>query len=154
MSNHQIERLKSLLKAIKETVDEKTAVNLELDKWENMIERLHSFSADCDECTEHMNVVEDYLTQLKDKVNDSEEVDNKQHKLQFHNISTHLTKQHHVITSGYYLSIYMSIGTGIGLVFGMLLFDNMILGLVFGSAIGVAIGSSLDADAKKKGQVL
>src|SRR5690606_3669979 len=132
----QIEALINLLDDIKGAVDKKAAANLELNKWKSMIQGLYSLASNCEECSKQLQGVEEYLTQLKEKANHSEEIDYTKHKLRYHNISNHLTKQHEIITSGYYLSIFMSIGSGLGLVFGMLIFDNMILGLVFGAAIG------------------
>ena len=150
----QLETLINLLDDIKRAIDKKAAANLELNKWKSMLQGLYSLAPNCEECSKQLQDVEVYLTQLKKKVNHSEEIDYKKHKLHYHTISNHLTKQHEIITSGYYLSIFMSIGSGLGLVFGMLIFDNMILGLVFGAAIGVAVGSLLDANSKKKGKVL
>lgn len=150
----QLETLINLLDDIKRAIDKKAAANLELNKWKSMIQGLYSLAPNCEECSKQLQDVEEYLTQLKKKANHSEEIDYKKHKLHYHTISNHLTKQHEIITSGYYLSIFMSIGSGLGLVFGMLIFDNMILGLVFGAAIGLVIGTTLDANARNKGQML
>ncbi|MFD1849431.1 hypothetical protein [Oceanobacillus bengalensis] len=154
MESQRVEKLKTILEEFRNTVDEKDARKLELGKCNRIIQKLGSFSSECEECFQHFIDLENHIIQLVDKVDELIENDVKHHKQKIDNISSHLQKQHKLVTSGYYLSIYMSIGTSLGIVFGLLIFDNIGLGLPLGMGIGVAIGAGLDADAKKKGMTL
>ncbi|WP_238343583.1 hypothetical protein [Gracilibacillus saliphilus] len=154
MESERVNKLITLLEELGNTVDQQIASKLEINKCKRIVQRLSSFSADCKECYQYLVEFEEHLLQLKDKKDDFVETDVKYHKQKIASISSHLQKQHKLVTSGYYLSIYMSIGTSLGVVFGLLIFDNIGLGLPLGIAMGVAIGAGLDADAKKKGMVL
>jgi hypothetical protein len=155
MESHRIDKLNTIFDEIQKTVDKKVATKLEIDKCRRIIQRLNSFSTDCEECYQHFIELENHLIQLAEKVEHQVEDDDfKNHKQIIANVTSHLEKQHKLVTSGYYLSVYMSIGMSIGLVFGLLIFDNLALGLPIGMGIGVAIGAGLDEDAKKKGMTL
>ncbi|MFD2658273.1 hypothetical protein [Gracilibacillus thailandensis] len=154
MESERVNKLITMLEELRNTVDEQVAPKLEIDKCKRVVQRLSSFSGDCKDCYQHFNDFEEHLLQLKDKKDNFSDKDVKHHKQKLASISSHLQKQHKLVTSGYNLSIYMSIGTSLGVVFGLLIFDNIGLGLPLGIAMGVAIGAGLDADAKKKGMVL
>ena len=154
MESQRVDKLKTILEEIRKSVDEQVAKKLELDKCERIIERVNSFSSECTECNQQFNDFENRILQLVAKFDQLTENDIKQHKQKIDTISSHLQKQHKLVTSGYYLSIYMSLGISLGMVFGLIIFDNLGLGLPLGMAIGVAIGAGLDADAKKKGMTI
>lgn len=148
-----IELLKEL-EELKVSVDIQTAKKLSLDLLERIIKRLGEFSPECDECSQSLNELEKYIKQLKDKQGGLDKNDLKQNSIKLNSITSHLQKQHKLVTEGCYLSIFMCLGMSIGLVFGLTIFDNIALGLPIGMGIGVAIGSGMDADAKKKGMVI
>ncbi|WP_231710651.1 hypothetical protein [Gracilibacillus suaedae] len=154
MESERVNKLITLLEELRNNADQQVASKLEKDKCKRIVQRLSSFSVDCKDCYQYLVKFEEHLLQLKDKKDYFAEKDVKHHKQKIASISSHLQKQHKLVSSGFYLSIYMSIGTSLGVVFGLLIFDNVGLGLPLGIAIGVAIGSGLDADAKKKGMVL
>ncbi len=149
-----MEKLNTILEELKNTVDEKAAKKLGLDKCKRIIEKLYSFSSDCEECDRRFNEIEKQIIQLFEKRNVLEENDFKQQKQIISSIISHLQKQHKLIPSGYYMSLFISIGSSLGVVFGFLIFDNIALGLPIGIGIGAAIGASFDEDAKKKGLTL
>ncbi|WP_428909945.1 hypothetical protein [Niallia sp. Krafla_26] len=154
MEDQRVDQLIAMLQDFKETVDEKVAPKLELDKCNRMIQKLSSFSPHCAVCEQHFLDLEEQIIRLTDRSKQLKKQDYIHHKQIMNYITSHLMKQHKLVTSGYYTSIYMSIGTGLGVAFGQLLFENMALGLSLGIGIGVAIGAGLDGDAKKKGLVL
>ncbi|WP_238457930.1 hypothetical protein [Alkalihalobacterium alkalinitrilicum] len=154
MESRQVEKLETLLKELRNTVDEQVTKKLELEMCHRIVEKVSSFSSTCEKCDQHLMDLEKHLIQLKGEQAQLGENDFKLHKQKIEIIRSHLMKQHKLVTSGHYLSIYMSIGTSLGLVFGLVIFDNIGLGLPLGIGIGVAIGAGLDADAKKKDMVL
>lgn len=151
VESQRVEDLYKSLEEIISTVDKQVVSKLEIDKCKRIINRLSSFSTECEVCYQHFTDLEKHVTTLKDKKSELTADDIKHHKQFVSNISSHLQKHHKLVPSGYYLGIYMSIGTSLGIVFGLVLFDNIALGLPLGIGIGVAIGSGLDADVKKKG---
>ncbi|MGP4038712.1 hypothetical protein ACTWP4_02205 [Gracilibacillus sp. D59] len=154
MDSQRVDKLKTMIEEFGSSVDEQVARKLELEKCNRIIQKLGTFSSDCKECSQSFVDLENHIKELINKREQLVENDFKHHKQKINHISSHLMKQHKIVTSGYYLSIFMSIGTGVGAVFGLLIFDNIGLGLPLGVGIGVAIGASLDADAKKKGLIL
>ena len=154
MEKQRMDKLQSVLHEVGKNMDEKLAHKLELKKCDRMIQRLGSFSPDCEACDHHFTDMEIHIMQLRDKSDQLTDGDVKQHHQKISNIYGHLEKEHKLVTKNYYLSIYMSMGAGIGVVFGLLVFDNIGLGLPIGFGIGLAIGAGLDADAEKKGLVL
>ncbi|WP_231495876.1 hypothetical protein [Paucisalibacillus sp. EB02] len=154
MDSQRVDKLYTMLEKFQKKVDEQLATKLEFDKCRRLIQRLSSFSSDCEKCHQRFNDLENHILQLLDKKGRFTENDFKQHRQIMGKISSHLQKQHKLVTSGYYLSIYMSLGTSLGVVFGLLIFDNIGLGLPLGIGIGVAIGAGLDADAKRRGLTL
>ncbi len=154
MENHRLDTINTILDEIRNTVDDQTATKLEIDKCKRILNRLNSFSPDCEECSQHFIDLETHIMELKEKGDNLTKEDSKNHHEKITSISSHLQKQHKLVTSGHYLSVFMSMGMSLGVVFGLLIFDNIALGLPFGMGIGVAIGAGLDEDAKKKGRTL
>ncbi|WP_226376967.1 hypothetical protein [Oceanobacillus halotolerans] len=154
MEGQRVDKLNSTLEEIKSTVGEQDSKKMELDKCKRIIQKLSSFSTDCEECYRHFIDLEAHIEHLMDKKDSLVEDDFKHHKQKIGDIRSHLQKQHKLVPSGYYMSIYMSLGISLGVVLGLLIFDNIGLGLPFGISIGLAIGVGVDEDAKKKGLTL
>ena len=154
MEIRRVDELITILNELGNTVDDEIAKKLELEKCNRIIQRLGSFSPDCEACDQHFIDLENHLMQLRDESDQLTDEDVKQHQQKINNMCDHLQKEHKLVTKNYYLSIYLSMGAGIGVVFGLLLFDNIGMGLPIGFGIGIAIGAGLDADAEKKGLVL
>jgi F0F1-type ATP synthase assembly protein I len=154
MKIKRADKLKTMLEKLENTVDEGTSKKLELEKCHRIIQKLSSFSADCEACEQYFADWESHILQIRDRADQLREEDVTQHKQKKDNISAHLQKEHKLVTSGYYLSIYMTMGMSLGVVFGLLIFDNIGLALPIGFGIGLAIGAGLDAEAEKKGMVL
>lgn len=154
MEKQRVDQLKAILQDFRDTVDEKVAAKLELDKCNRIIQKLSSFSSDCVVCDQHLLDLENHIIELTDGSKRQEPYDYKQHQQILSYITSHLMKQHKIVRSGYYLSVYMSLGTGIGVALGQAVFDSLALGISLGIGIGVAIGAGLDADANKKGLTL
>ncbi|WP_229683204.1 hypothetical protein [Virgibacillus oceani] len=154
MESQRVDKLKTILEEIGNTADKQVVTKLEIEMCNRFIQRLSSFSSDCEVCYQHFITLENHIIQLKDKLDQLAENDFNYQKQTLATISSHLQKKHNLVSSGYYLSIYMSLGTSLGVVFGLLIFDNIGMGLPLGMGIGVAIGAGLDADAKKKGKTL
>jgi hypothetical protein len=154
MDNKLVEKLLNDLGELNERIGEKYAKQLNTKLVERVIKRLGSFSVGCKECEKHLLALDGQIEKLKGKQCQFEKVDFKEQRLQVNAVTSHLQKEHKLITEGYYMTTYMSIGMSIGLIFGLLLFDNVGLGLPFGLSIGIAIGVSMDADAKKKGMTI
>jgi hypothetical protein len=154
MDSEQFENLNRDLREFTDIIDSQKAKQLDLEMFNRIIKRLHSFSQECEECNIHLNDLSVHIKELKNRSAQLDDRDFKNHKTKINNIISHLQNKHHLVTEGHYLSIYMSFGMSIGLLFGMLIFDNLALGLPLGTALGIAIGSGVDADAKKKGKTL
>jgi tetrahydromethanopterin S-methyltransferase subunit B len=154
MKDQRVDDVKSMLQALKSTADEETAKKLQWEKCDRIIEKLSSFSSDCEACNEHLTDLEKHIIHLNSKSVSLAEDDIIQLNQKSENISSHLQKEHKMVTSGYYLSIYMTTGMSFGVVLGLILFDNIALWLPIGFGIGIAMGAAMDADAQKKGMVL
>ncbi|MCT1904864.1 hypothetical protein [Oceanobacillus sojae] len=153
MVSQRADKLTTKIEDLRNSLGEKIAAKLELDKCNRLVQRLHKLSSECEKCYQYFIDFEKHITELTDKSDQLTKNDFKQHSQKLENISAHLLKEHKLVSKDYYLSIYMSLGLTIGLIFG-LLFDNLALGLPIGLGIGVAIGAGLDADVKKKGKTL
>jgi len=154
MDNQRVDELKFTLEELGDKVNEEISKKLELEKCYRIIQRLSSFSSDCEACDQHLIDLENHIIQLRANADQLAADDVKQHKQKIDNISDHLQKAHKLVTSGYYLSIYMTMGMSLGVVFGLLIFDNIAIWLPLGFGVGIAIGAAIDADAEKKGMVL
>ncbi|CDO03428.1 hypothetical protein BN988_01942 [Oceanobacillus picturae] len=154
MESQRVKNVVNSIEEISNNVDEQVATELELEKFNRIINRLDSFSNECEECEQYFTDLESHIKDLLEKNSTITEDDIKHHNQKINNISTHLMKKHNLVTSGFYFSVYMPIGTSLGVVFGLLIFDNIGIGLPLGVGLGVAIGAALDANAKKKGLVL
>jgi uncharacterized membrane protein YccC len=139
------------LEQLKNELSEKNAKRLNINFLERLIKRLESFSDNCMECKEYLEALDTHINDLRDKQNQLDAQDMKEHRQMVALISSHLEKDHKLLTEGYYTGIYMSMGTCFGLLFGLVIFDDMALWLSIGLCLGLVIGSVKDADAKKKG---
>lgn len=148
-----MERLSSVVegcKLLREKVDEKKAGELRLDLLEKVVQRLNSFSQ-CQECQEYLCSLDETLDSLSNGL-EKQVVEGYQRLI--NEIVSHLQDEHKLIEEGHHMSLYMSLGMSVGLVFGLVVFDNLALGLSFGISIGAGIGLSIDAAAKKKGDII
>ena len=154
MKSEIVERLKMNMEEISQTVDEKTALKLELDKCKRIVKRFSSFSNDCDACQQHLLELDSQFVEILERMDQLDKKDFKEHYIMTENITSHLQEQHKLIPDGHYMSIYMTIGISIGLLFGLFVFDNIALGLPIGMVIGMMIGLGIDRDAKKNGKMI
>jgi hypothetical protein len=154
MDNHnEVEGLLKEISIIKSKIRPKQIKRLKLDLLENIIKRVANYSENCDECKEYFNSIKDVMEKLKRDITALEKNDYQKYQKKVRTVAEHLSKQHGLITEGYYMNIYVSMGLVIGIGVGVSL-DNTGLGVAFGLCIGLAIGSMLDAKAKKEGRVI
>lgn len=154
METERVERLKQTIEEIRLAVDEKTAAKLELDKWIRLVERVNSFSEECEECQMHFDMLEAQISEINGRKGEITKNDIKAQYKTAGEVSSHLQKRHKLVASGYYMGVYMSLGMSFGLLIGLLFFDNIAIGLPIGMVIGMAIGVGKDNEAKKKGDVI
>lgn len=154
MENQRLHQLQTSVEEIKIRFGMPTAKKLDLEKCQRILERLNSFATECSECDQHLRSLENHLNELYQLSKPLEDKDYKTHSQTIDKISSHLVKEHKLVTTGLYVSIYMPLGTALGVVFGLLVFDNVGIGLPLGIALGMGIGAGLDADANKKGRTL
>lgn len=114
-----------------------------------VVNRLASFS-DCTQCSDYLQSLSEHVRDLGDRSQASLE----QHKQVVQEIIAHLKKEHGLVESANYTSLYMVLGMNFGLVFGLTVFDNLALGLSLGMCIGIGLGAAMDADIKKKGKII
>jgi hypothetical protein len=146
------DQVKTLLRELRGTISKPISKKLDLDKCEQVVEKLGSFSSSCMDCQQLLLELMNYLTLIKENIDTIDDTKLKQYKQLINQITSHLQKKHKLIQEGYYLGIFMSLGMSLGVVFGLTVFDGIGLGISFGMCIGLAIGASMDADAKKKGK--
>lgn len=148
------------------------ARRLELPKIERIVARIVAFSEcegegegegegeDCQKCQgcagcrESVAKLTLLLQKLTEKYDQLEIADYKELRLLAQKITSHLQKEHKLISETYHTGMYMTLGLSIGFIFGITVFDNPATGVGTGMVLGVAIGAGLDADAKKKGRVI
>lgn len=153
-SNHTIEELNRMLDEIGGKAGEQEAKKLDIERSKRMMNRLNSFSEECEQCAQYLTEIENKTEQLANQTGPFPEEELKAYKQSFAAIHSHLEKEHKLVAKGFYQSIYLFIGVGAGVPFGLLIFDNIGLGIAIGLSLGVAVGAGLDADAKKKGLTL
>ncbi|MDQ0154696.1 hypothetical protein [Robertmurraya andreesenii] len=151
---NEVEHLKTMVREMKDAVDEQTAKKLNLDKCERLIDRLSSFSDSCMECKQKLLELKSHFSDLQERLDLLQTDTLKPHNKVINQIASHLQKRHKLVAEGTYLAIYMSFGLSMGVVFGLTIFDNIGFGMSIGLSIGLAIGAALDADAKKKGNTI
>lgn len=154
MDEQRTTALITLLNALKNNSYKNTSKKLNLDMTERMIKRLDSFSAECEKCINHLNELEEFLLLHKEELGKLEKVSIKQYKQMMTSITSHLQKNHQLITPGYYLGIYIALFLSVGMIFRMILFDNLAVGMSIGILIGAVLGNRLDENAKKKGLMI
>ena len=138
----------------KNKLDPKAIKKLDFPQTEKIATRLSDLSTDCETCSRMLSELEASLGNLlAGNQNENSQLISNLQKNKKASLDQ-LLKNHKLVQEGYYVSIYMSVGLSLGLVFGLIIFDNLALGLPIGIAVGYAIGSGMDADAKKKGNVI
>lgn len=152
------------------------ARRLELPKIERIVARIVAFSEcegecegeregegegeDCQKCQgcagcrESVAKLTLLLQKLTEKFDQLEIADYKELRLLAQKITSHLQKEHKLISETYHTGMFMILGLSIGFIFGLTIFNNPTTGVGTGMVLGVAIGAGLDADAKKKGRVI
>lgn len=153
MGNH-VDDIKRIIIKLRNTVRKEVLKSLNIDKCERVIEKLDSFSTNCEECQAQLLELKNLFLHLKANGNQLGNNEYKQTKQLINNIVSHLQKKHKLLPEGYYLSIFMSVGISLGVVFGLTIFDNIGLGIPVGMTMGIAIGIAMDEDAKKKGKTI
>ena len=152
MDNRNYNEILEKIARLNDEIDNKQAKTLDLDLLKRIIIRLQSF--DCNECTNYLSEMNEFVNYLNGNINSLEKQKLKEFWKTIEEIKTHLQKEHGLVPEGYYQSIYMSLGMSIGLLFGLTIFDNLAMGLPIGMSIGLAIGAGIDADYKKKGKTI
>lgn len=117
--------------------------------------RVESFSSDCDACKRFRGEIKKLVGKMGDPITTKEE--GKKHSRVFRTITEHLQKDHKLVTEKENLQKWLPIGLVMGIVLGASIGDPGVgvgVGIVIGLTIGAAVGSSLDAKAKKRGQVI
>lgn len=144
------------IRSLKESLDPVLTKKYNLEQTERIILRLSSFT-DCMECDASLKEFGRHIQQIGQHSKISL---NKDYFEFIKKVTDHLNKSHHLVTEGYYTSMYMAIGVAIGLPVGVAFASAlrqmafMGIGLPIGIGLGVAIGSSKDAQAKKDGSVI
>ena len=150
--NNIVEDLLIKMGKLRSELNQKQIKRLKLDLLKRIIERLDDYDETCDICKEHLETIDDMISH--DRVFKIFETGSfKEYDSQINNIIKHLEKQHKLIPNGYYMNQYMVLGMIFGTALGTV-FNNIGLGISLGMCIGIVLGSSLDANAKKKGNVI
>ncbi|WP_242634647.1 hypothetical protein [Bacillus timonensis] len=149
----QADELLTTIKKLKSAISKENCKKLNLNKCERVVQKLASFSENCEDCQLYLLDLKNHFNQLEGNIDRIDTVLT-QHKKVINDIVSHLQKKHKLVPEGMYLTLYMSIGMSLGIVFGLTIFENIGLGIPIGLSIGIAIGAGLDADAKKKGNTI
>ncbi|GAB2546502.1 hypothetical protein [Gracilibacillus alcaliphilus] len=154
MESQRVDKLHAILEEISQIVDEEVAIKLELDKCNQILQKLERFSSECVECDQYLVEFERHILQLNRQLDQLTSEDIKDHKQKMNHIRSHLIQQHELIRSGFYLSIHVSLGICLGFVFGLFLLHDIERGLAIGVGLGVAVGMWLETASKNKGHIL
>lgn len=146
-----LNKLTSNLSELKEKIGDKKNNKIDFDQSERIIKRIVSFSEECEECNGYTEELNEHIEKLRSIKGDIQKGSFKEYNGKIQEISSHLQKEHELIPTSYYLSIFLTIGMSIGTVIGLLLFDNIAIGSGLGMSIGTTVGILKDEDAKKKG---
>ncbi|TYQ16993.1 UNVERIFIED_CONTAM: hypothetical protein Cloal_3584 [Acetivibrio alkalicellulosi] len=152
------------IRKLKTEIRTKKIKRLQIDRLENMVNKLYQHSDNCHICSNFLITFENNL------LNNLELTDKshlKNYMTNFRKIVSHLCKKHKLVTKGSSqgtftllgMSFGMSIGASIGMIFDI---DNqgswfvlgMSFGTLFGMSFGMLLGTILDSNAKKKGNVI
>ena len=152
----EVNQLLNDLEELKKHFGEKESKRLELDLLKRVVQRSAANAEQCDSCRDNLQWLQSHIQDLlaQSRQENPATINKKEHHRKIQLITSHLKDEHKLITEGYYASIYMSLGMSLGLLFGLTVMDNLALGLPLGMVIGMAIGAGLDANAKKKGNVI
>jgi hypothetical protein len=150
---NQKEKLVTLIKGLEASLDSETGKKIEYKKLERVCSRLIEYFDECKECQEYV----DKIIICAENTSNFSDLNNKQEMLNYRRtikaIVSHMEKKHKLFTEGYYMGTYMCIGISIGAGLGVAL-NNVALWISIGLCLGLAIGSGIDADYKKRGQIL
>ncbi|HEY5582967.1 MAG TPA: hypothetical protein VIK78_00535 [Ruminiclostridium sp.] len=146
-------RLLSKIADKKIYINEKKIKYYNLDLLVRIINRLVSFSDNCEECLSFLNSLEPYIDSIE--VNADKQKDKTYH-VYLNSIISHLQLKHKLVTDNYYTMVCLPLGMVFGSAFSAIgSFKGMSSGGIgIGLCLGVAIGSGMDANAKKKGSVI
>lgn len=150
-------RLLSKITGKKLYLNNKQSKYYRLDLVERVINRLASFSDECQECTNFINNLESYIDSIRVNV-DKQTI--KAYNTFLQKIISHMQLKHKLVNDSYYLTLFIPIGMALGMAFGTVIglissFKGISSsGIGIGLCLGVAIGAALDADAKKKRRVI
>ena len=134
----------------------KQAGSVKLNLLERIVKRLNSFSDTCDACRESTRNLKVFTDKMDTSWESFNKTDFKPYHIALKYCISHLEKNHKLVTEGYYASLYMAIFMPIGIAMGIAFNASwgIAIGVAVGMCIGLAVGSGMDADAKKKGQVI
>ena len=151
--NSWLDGITDRINQLKDTLSEKEYKKYQLRLLLCVAQRVAEFSPECGQC----QIFQQDISTLAQDVGNLAQVDDKDkrktHSRKIRDIVNHLTKQHKLVTEGYYMGIGIAIGAGIGVALGSGL-DNVGIGIPIGTGIGIAIGTALDARAKKEGRII
>lgn len=164
-SENAREQLIREVNELKSRLDPKKVRVLQIDRLENVINKLAQHSDNCSECSNYLDAFrQDLLDNLTADLTMVDKLHLKNYHTNFKSIVTHLCKKHKYVEEGSYVGTYMSIGLSLGMSMGViigLMYDKgngmsigMSLGMCFGISFGVLVGSMQDSSAKKKGNVI
>jgi len=147
------QRLLSKITDKKMYISDKQSNNYKLDLLERIINRLASFSEECQECTGFINNLDSYIDSI---VANADKQTNKVYHTYINSIISHLQLKHKLVSDNYYLTIFLPLGMVFGTAFSSIgSFKGMSgTGIGIGLCLGVAIGTGMDANAKKKGSII
>lgn len=132
--------------------DKKDNKRYKLQNLERIIRRTAEFSPDCPECQRYHQLIDDILHSLGGQVHSSRE-DRRTYYKNLRELTTHMTKKHHLRAAGTFLALGLSMGPGIGVALGTAL-GNIAAGLAIGTGFGMALGTGLEARAKREEKII
>lgn len=115
-----------------------------------IVNRLDQLAAECSECSTFFNTFE---ADIINKLESFHNMNQREYHLNLKAILSHLRSKHKLVTRGYYTELYMSIGIVTGFPLGLAM-GNLGLGIAIGICLGLAAGVGLDANAKRKGNII
>ncbi|MCI3918858.1 hypothetical protein MO973_01255 [Paenibacillus sp. TRM 82003] len=152
----QVEHLLHDLKELEAQLGVKESKRLDVNLMRRLIQRSDAFAEGCAACRHNLVELQALVEELKvrSRQESAGAPGTKEHQHKRKLITSHLKDDHKLVTEGHYTGIYMSLGVSLGLVFGLTIMDNVAIGLPIGLCLGLALGTTMDADARKKGNVL
>jgi hypothetical protein len=140
------------LEYFKQHFDKKNNKNLKLESLERIIRRIAEFSPTCTDCQRYQPMIDDILHSLGGQLQSSRE-DRRTYYKNLRELTTHMTKKHHLRAAGTFIALGLSMGPGIGISLGVAM-GNIGAGLAIGTGFGLVLGSGLEARAKREGKII